>query len=139
MHARDWIFTPGPTGLRLWLAFWVGAFLALLPAVLQAQMIRHYCACDYTNHWDDPHSTISIGCGECDAASCGKAVGGLDRNGEWIEFNLDLQEDTEFYDCLYSAAAESLVRRFAVQFLDPIYDDVYEADTLVTHPAPGGT
>lgn len=84
------------------------------------------------------------GCGpplvrhECNAASGGWGVDGVDCAGEWIPLELLLPAPYTFQIGTRSAASVGFVRRFDVRFLNP--DDGYAevaADTLVTDPGLG--
>jgi len=73
----------------------------------------------------------------CSAASGGLAMDGLDLDGEWLEFQLTVQEPLPFLVSVRSAGSTNLVRHFRVLFfaVDPESSEIQ--DEVSTGPGSG--
>ncbi len=113
----------------------LGLSLALLPGMAASQGEARLEAEDFVAK--DEHGAIPIQIKVCSGASQGLAVDGLDVAGEWIAWEISLVERYCFRDSLRSAGSVKAVRTFITQFERMPYEEIVDADTVVTLPGSG--
>jgi hypothetical protein len=116
----------------------IGAYLALAPLFFaspaRSETVRIEAE-SMTGFSDRGGTAIHVT--NCSAASQRLAVDGLDREGEWIRFRLDLTHSFCFVDSIRSAGAVGETRTFSIEFApDPPALTACE-DTVTTIPGMG--
>ena len=118
--------------------FLIGATIALLPPLFASSArsetvrIEAESMIDYSDR-----GGAGIHVTNCSAASQRLAVDGLDREGEWVRFRLDLSHSFCFVDSIRSAGAVGERRTFSIEFApDPPALTACE-DTVTTIPGMG--
>jgi hypothetical protein len=115
-----------------------GVLLVILAAtsapLARAEVIRIEAE-SMTDYLDRGGTAIHVT--SCSAASGRLAVDGLDRDGEWIQFRLELTHSFCFVDSVRSAGTVGETRTFDITFdPDPPVETACE-DTLTTIPGMG--
>jgi len=78
-----------------------------------------------------------IGVVSCSDASGGHAIGGVDVPGEWIAWQVALQERTCFVDSLRTAGGDGIKREWAVLYIPDPPAETAAGDSTWTMPGGG--
>lgn len=131
MNSRKATPSHGSSGLLLALL----ALLAAIPAVASPQTIRIEA--------EDYVASHNVGGGQIVLAACnygasgGRAIEGLDWNGDYVEYLLTLSQEFCFVDSLRSAGRVGSFREFVMEFFREDEPGFSSADTLVSPPGGG--
>ena len=94
---------------------------------------------DFFTYGNIPGGYRPIRVVSCSAASGGYGVDGIDVDGEYIKWKLELETSFCFVDSLRSAQTDGETRTFAITFEPEALAGTSASDTLTTLPGRGVT